>query len=71
MSQALRTFGRILARHWPALMAWYLGGEALHRVLIELAGFVGGHTTLGGLLLLPLAVAARLVAYVEIGRAHV
>lgn len=64
MSHALRTFGRILARHWPALMAWYLGGEALHRVLIELAGFVGGHTTLGGLLLLPLAVAARLVAYV-------
>ena len=64
MSQALRTFGRILARHWPALMAWYLGGEALHRVLIEFAGFVGGHTTLGGLLLLPLAVAARLVSYV-------
>ncbi|MFJ4222936.1 hypothetical protein [Microbacterium sp. NPDC089695] len=64
MSPALRTFGRILARHWPALMAWYLGGEALHRLLIELAGFVGGHTTLGGLLLLPLAVAARLVSYV-------
>lgn len=64
MSQALRTFGRVLARHWPALMAWYLGGEALHRVLVELAGFVGGHTTLGGLLLLPLAVAARLVSYV-------
>lgn len=64
MASALRTFGRILARHWPALMAWYLGGEALHRLLIELAGFVGGHTTLGGLLLLPLAVASRLVSYV-------
>lgn len=64
MTQALRTFGRILARHWPALMAWYIGGEALHRVLIELAGFIGGLTTLGGLLLLPLAVAARLVSYV-------
>lgn len=64
MSPALRTFGRVLAQHWPALVAWYLGGEALHRVLIELAGFVGGHTTLGGLLLLPLAVAARLVSYV-------
>ncbi len=64
MSPALRTFGRVLAQHWPALIAWYLGGEALHRVLIELAGFVGGHTTLGGLLLLPLAVAARLVSYV-------
>ncbi|GAT73648.1 hypothetical protein MHM582_2142 [Microbacterium sp. HM58-2] len=64
MRQALRTFGRILARHWPALMAWYLGGEALHQALVQLAGFVGGHTTLGGLLLLPLAVAARLVSYV-------
>lgn len=64
MHQALRTFGRIFARHWPALMAWYLGGEAVHEVLVQFAGFVGGHTTLGGLLLLPLAVAARLVSYV-------
>lgn len=64
MRSVLRTFGRILARHGVALMAWYLGGEAVHRLLIEVAGFVGGHTTLGGLLLLPLAVAARLVSYV-------
>lgn len=64
MAQALRTFGRILAAHWPALGAWYLGGEAVHQLLVLLAGFVGGHTTLGGLLLLPLAVAARLVSYV-------
>lgn len=64
MPQPLRTFGRILARHWPALIAWYLGGEAVHQLLLQLAGFVGGHTTLGGLLLLPLAVAAKLVAYV-------
>lgn len=64
MSQALRTFGRIISRHGVALMAWYLGGEALHRLLVELAGFVGGHTSLGGLLLLPLAVGARLFAYV-------
>lgn len=64
MPHALRTFGRILASHGTALMAWYLGGEAAHRLLIEAAGFIGGHTTLGGLLLLPLAVAARLVSYV-------
>jgi hypothetical protein len=64
MLQALRTFGRILARHWPALIAWYLGGEAVHQLLLQLAGFVGGLTTLGGLLLLPLAVSARLISYV-------
>lgn len=64
MLQALRTFGRILARHWPALIAWYLAGEAVHQLLLQLAGFVGGYTTLGGLLILPLAVAVRLIAYV-------
>lgn len=64
MLSALRTFARILVRYGPALMAWYVGGEAVHRLLVQLAGFVGGYTTLGGLLLLPLAVGARLVAYV-------
>jgi hypothetical protein len=64
MAQALRNFGRILAAHWPALVAWCLGGEAAHQLLVQLAGFVGGYTTLGGLLLLPLAVAARLISYV-------
>ncbi|MGO2520498.1 MAG: hypothetical protein ACTH8F_10275 [Microbacterium sp.] len=64
MTQALRTFGRILASHWIALAAWYLGGEVLHQLFVQLAGFVGGYTTLGGLLLLPLAVAARLVSYI-------
>jgi hypothetical protein len=64
MQQALRTFGRVLAGHWPTLMAWYLGGEVVHRLVLQLAGTVGGHTTLGGLLILPIAVAARLVSYV-------
>jgi len=64
MIRALRTFARILARHWPALIAWYVGGEVLHRLLVQLAGVVGGYSTLGGLLLLPLAVGARLAAYV-------
>lgn len=64
MLPALRIFGRILVRHWPALVAWYLGGEAVHQLLLQLAGSVGGLTTLGGLLLLPLAVAARLISYV-------
>lgn len=64
MQQALRTFGRVLAGHWPALMAWYLGGEVVHRLVLQLAGTVGGYTTLGGLLILPIAVAARMISYV-------
>lgn len=64
MLLALRTFGRILVQHWPAMMAWFIGGEAVHQLLVQLAGFIGGHTTLGGLLILPLAVAAKLAAYV-------
>ena len=64
MQQALRTFGRVLGGHWPALMAWYLAGEVVHRLVLQLAGTVGGHTTLGGLLILPIAVAARMVSYV-------
>lgn len=64
MPLALRTFGRILAQHWLAMAAWFVGGEAMHQLLIQLAGFIGGYTTLGGLLVLPLAVAAKLIAYV-------
>lgn len=64
MLPALRTFGRILAQHWLAMMAWFLAGEAMHQLLVQLAGFIGGYTSLGGLLVLPLAVAAKLIAYV-------
>ena len=64
MLTALRTFGRILVQHWPLMAAWFLAGEAVHQTLVQLAGFIGGYTTLGGLLVLPLAVAARLIAYV-------
>lgn len=60
----VRVFFTILGRHGITLMAWYLGGDAVHRALLQLAGFVGSYTTLGGLLILPLAVGARLVAYV-------
>lgn len=64
MESALRTFARVLTRHWPAMAAWFVAGEAVHRLLVQLAGFIGGYTTLGGLLVLPLAVTAKLIAYV-------
>lgn len=64
MLTAVRTFLAILARRWPVLAAWYFGAEAAHYLLIHLAGWAASYTALGGLLLLPCAVLAKLVAYV-------
>lgn len=55
---------RLLAAHWPALVAWMLGGTLAHFLVLELAAIVGARTALGGILLLPLAALALLVAYV-------
>lgn len=54
----------MLLRHWPALLAWFLGGMLVRQLLIELAGFVGGRNSTGGLLILSLAVLARLIGFV-------
>jgi hypothetical protein len=56
--------GRLLAAHWPALVAWYLAGTLGRYVGIEVAGFVGGYSALGGILILPLAILAKLVSVV-------
>ena len=56
--------GRLLAAHWPALVAWYLAGTLGRYLGIELAGFVGGYSALGGILLLPLAILAKLISVV-------
>ncbi len=55
---------RLLVRHWPALVAWYLAGTLGRYVGLEVAGFVGGYTAIGGILLLPLAILAKLVSVV-------
>ncbi|UYO97528.1 hypothetical protein OED01_01990 [Microbacterium sp. M28] len=64
MLTLLASTGRVLAGHWPALVAWFLAGYLLHFGLIQLAGYVGAWSTTGGLLLLPLAILARLIAFV-------
>jgi hypothetical protein len=56
--------GRLLIAHWPALVAWYLVGTLGRYVGIEVAGFVGGYSAIGGILLLPLAILAKLVSVV-------
>lgn len=56
--------GRLLRAHWPALLAWFLAGILARYVVIEIAGFVGAYTAVGGMLLLPLAILARLISFV-------
>ena len=60
----LQVAGRLLWRHWPALLAWYLGAILARYALIEVAGFVGAYSAVAGSLLLPLVILARLVALV-------
>lgn len=60
----LVTIGRILWMHWPALIAWTLLGGLGHHFALQLAGWVGAFTTLGGVLILPLAALSRLMSLV-------
>jgi hypothetical protein len=60
----LYTALRVLARCWPALLAWYLLGWTLRALIIRLAAFVGNANDVAGLLILPVAILAQLVAFV-------
>ena len=55
---------RLAGAHWPALLAWFLAGWLARYLLIELAAWVGASTLLGGLLIMPLAILARLISFV-------
>ena len=55
---------RLAGAHWPALVAWFLAGWLARYLLIELAAVVGASTLLGGLLIMPLAILARLISFV-------
>jgi hypothetical protein len=60
----LKTTGRVLWRHWPALMAWYLAGVLVHYVITEVAGFIGAYSATLGFLVLPIGILARLISLV-------
>ena len=64
MIAVLRLAGQLLRRHWPALLALYLAGTLGRYVAVEVAGFVGAYSAIGGALLFPLAILSRLVALV-------
>lgn len=64
MPAILTTAARVLMRHWPALMAWYLAGVLVHYVVTEIAGFIGASSATVGFLVLPIAILARLISLV-------
>ena len=64
MLRSLGGIGRILAANWPALLAWYLAGQVVRASIIALAAPIGPESPLGALLLVPIAVLARLVSYI-------
>ncbi|TPW70761.1 hypothetical protein [Schumannella sp. 10F1B-5-1] len=64
MRRTLADLLRILARSLPALMAWYLAGELVRYLVISLAAPLSFDSGLLPLLFLPIAVLARLVAFV-------
>lgn len=64
MLRSLGGIPRILAATWPALLAWYLAGSLVRASVIALAAPIGPESPLAALLLVPIAVLARLVSYI-------
>lgn len=55
---------RLLAAHWPALLAWYLFGVLGNYVAVIAAGFVGAYSSVAGYAILALAVLTPLIGFV-------
>jgi len=55
---------RLVIARWPQLLALYLAGWLARYLLIELASVFGAFSALAGLLVLPLAILARLGSFI-------
>lgn len=64
MLELLRTWGRVLVMHGPALVAAYLIGHTAHYVLIWISALVGAYSSFAFVLVAPLAVLSKLLAFV-------
>jgi hypothetical protein len=64
MLASLARIPRILAMTWPALLAWYIAGQAVRSGIIAVAAPLAPESPIGAMLLVPIAVLARLVSYV-------
>ena len=52
MLTVLARAARLLGAHWPALLAWILGGTLVHFLALKLAAFVGAGSAVGGIIVL-------------------
>lgn len=64
MLGSLAGIGRAVAVAWPQLLAWYLAGQSVRWAAIVIAAPLTADNTLGALLIVPIAVLARLVSYI-------
>lgn len=64
MLRAFAQIPRILGATWAPLLAWYLAGSLVRASVIALAAPIGPESPLAALLLVPIAVLARLVSYI-------
>jgi len=55
---------RLAGRSWPLLLLWFLGGWIVRWVVIRIAAELGAIDATLGLIVLPIAVLARLVSYI-------
>ncbi|MBF4634533.1 hypothetical protein ITJ38_08990 [Agreia pratensis] len=64
MRSTIREVLRLAGRTWPLLLVWFLGGWIVRWVVIRIAAELGAIDATLGLLVLPIAVLARLVSYI-------
>jgi hypothetical protein len=64
MRSTIREVLRLAGRSWPMLLVWFLGGWIVRWVVIRIAAELGAIDSTLGLIVLPLAVLARLVSYI-------
>lgn len=60
----MREVLRLAGRSWPLLLLWFLGGWIVRWVVIRIAAELGAIDATLGLIVLPIAVLARLVSYI-------
>jgi hypothetical protein len=64
MRSTLREVLRLAGQSWPLLLLWFVGGWLVRWVVIRIAAELGAIDATLGLMVLPLAVLARLISYI-------